>query len=364
MSWESSTPLQYGRPINSNPTVHKLYAAKTFFSVEEFALLLVGIDPTSFDGTELSNKVKKEKISGVINLIWEEIEEPPIDDNGFSIGMPRLYGEEMKHDGFSAATFFEFCQKKKIEVPFDWRPKEQEKGYTIGQAVFNIVQSLSPNGVSQEAWEVKKFTDVSENLFAQFAGDIRFDKANFLAFMGGYSAKNPDNLFNERQLLFPREAFFKVWRTNRRGMDVPRWFADLDKAEKEKQPYEGGAESEETTAPVTDMQSPKTAEVADGLMMAAVPSVDDIQLMSGVTVANIRALFDEDNPHYRPPLAAAVWLWCSFESKGVPVGMTPKQEAKRRLGAEIPPAISTDWTDKADEEILKMVNWRKKPKKE
>lgn len=364
MSWESSTPLQYGRPINSNPTVHKLYAAKTFFSVEEFALLLVGIDPTSFDGTELSNKVKKEKVSGVINLIWEEIEEPPIDDNGFSIGMPRLYGEEMKHDGFSAATFFEFCQKKKIEVPFDWRPKEQEKGYTIGQAVFNIVQSLSPNGVSQEVWEVKKFTDVSENLFAQFAGDIRFDKANFLAFMGGYSAKNPDNLFNERQLLFPREAFFKVWRTNRRGMDVPRWFADLDKAEKEKQPYEGGAESEETTAPVTDMQSPKTAEVADGLMMAAVPSVDAVQLISGVTVANIRALFDKDNPRYRPPLAAAVWLWCSFESKGVPVGMTPKQEAKRRLGAEIPPAISTDWTDRADEEILKMVNWQKKPKKE
>lgn len=142
MSWESSTPLQYGRPINSNPTVHKLYAAKTFFSVEEFALLLVGIDPTSFDGTELSNKVKKEKVSGVINLIWEEIEEPPIDDNGFSIGMPRLYGEEMKHDGFSAATFFEFCQKKKIEVPFDWRPKEQEKGYTIQKIYRRIRKSV------------------------------------------------------------------------------------------------------------------------------------------------------------------------------------------------------------------------------
>ncbi len=359
MSWESSTPLQYGRPINSNPTVHKLYAAKTFFSVEEFVLLLVGIDPTSFDGTELSNKVKKEKVSGVINLIWEEIEEPPIDDNGFPIGMPRLYGEEMKHDGFSAATFFEFCQKKKIEVPFDWRPKEQEKGYTIGQAVFNIVQSLSPNGVSQEVWEVKKFTDVSENLFAQFAGDIRFDKANFLAFMGGYSAKNPDNLFNERQLLFPREAFFEVWSADRRGMDVPRWFADLEEARNEKAT---GRDTHNAVTPADVI--PKPRDVSPTVAVPVAPSVDAVQLISGVTVANIRALFDKDNPRYRPPLAAAVWLWCSFESKGVPVGMTPKQEAKRRLGAEIPPAISTDWTDKADEEILKMVNWQKKPKKE
>lgn len=88
------------------------------------------------------------------------------------------------------------------------------------------------------------------------------------------------------------------------------------------------------------------------------------QIISGVTVTDIRALFDQNNPRYRPSLAAAVWLWCSFESKGVPVGMTPKQEAERRLGAEIPPAISTNWTDKEEGEILKMVNWQKSPIKQ
>ena len=88
------------------------------------------------------------------------------------------------------------------------------------------------------------------------------------------------------------------------------------------------------------------------------------EIIPGVTDDDIRALFDKNGKRYRPSLAAAVWLWCSFESKGVPVGMTPKQEAERRLGAEIPSAISTDWTDKEEGEILKMVNWQKKPKKE
>lgn len=90
---------------------------------------------------------------------------------------------------------------------------------------------------------------------------------------------------------------------------------------------------------------------------------DKVEIVSGVTVADIRALFDQNNLRYRPSLAAAVWLWCSFESKGVPAGMTPKQEAERRLGAEIPSEISTNWTDKEEDEILKMVNWQKKPTK-
>lgn len=91
--------------------------------------------------------------------------------------------------------------------------------------------------------------------------------------------------------------------------------------------------------------------------------VDKVEVVSGVTVADIRALFDKNSKRYRPPLAAAVWLWCSFEEKGVPDGKTPKQEAERRLGAEIPSEISTNWTDKEEGEILKMVNWQKTPTK-
>lgn len=145
MWWESCPPLQYGKPIESNPTVCKLYATKTTFTVEEFALLLVGVDPTSFDGTEFSNKAKKEKISGVLSLIQDEIEYP-VDKNGFP-ERPRLYGEKMKNDSFSAAAFFEFCQKKKITPPFDWRPKEQQtENVTELIASVYAVPAPSPEG--------------------------------------------------------------------------------------------------------------------------------------------------------------------------------------------------------------------------
>lgn len=269
-----------------------------------------------------------------------------------------------QHGAFPIEAYYAFCEKRGIPFPFDWQPKGQKKRlFTTGEAVLKIFE-LPENIFTPDNFGNYMFDGVAGCLYQLFNEKICFDEEHYSASLGSYSVKNPFNQGDVCTLAFPREAFFEVWSADRRGMDVPRWFADLDKGEGKKQSYAEVKESVKITVPATAVPSAKTSEVADELMMAAVPSVDDIQLISGVTVANIRALFDKDNPRYRPPLAAAVWLWCSFESKGVPVGMTPKQEAKRRLGAEIPPAISTDWTDKADEEILKMVNWQKKPKKE
>ena len=245
------------------------------------------------------------------------------------------------------------------------------KEYTYPLELFACKEALLRGFKARQTWTLREFAYLLAGFSPQVVDNnleesewFQTDVLPFRLLLGEAVTENADTEYfngyaptdvqrNYGDTAYPVEAFIDF--CSKRKIDFPLK-AEIDD-------YFRPSFAAES-APATVAPSPESAEVADGLTVVAVPSVDDIQLISGVTVANIRALFDKDNPRYRPPLAAAVWLWCSFESKGVPVGMTPKQEAKRRLGAEIPPAISTDWTDKTDEEILKMVNWQKKPKKE
>lgn len=97
--------------------------------------------------------------------------------------------------------------------------------------------------------------------------------------------------------------------------------------------------------------------------VVAEPKVDpdSIEIVAGVTVGDVRKIFDKSGRRYRPQLAAAISVWCSFEREGVPPDLTAKTEAGGRL---------TDWEiensklgDNERKAVLQMVNWNKSGKR-
>lgn len=88
---------------------------------------------------------------------------------------------------------------------------------------------------------------------------------------------------------------------------------------------------------------------------------DDYEIVPGVTVGHIRALFDQSGERYSPELAAAVFAWASFEKDpAVAAGWTVKEEIKNgRLPDWEGPPLSTE----AKKRIAIVVNWDKTPAK-
>ena len=75
-------PSPYGKPIDRESTRFQAFAAKRFFTPEEFACLLAGVDPTTFDGSLASDDVFSVKAGGYLRLIEEEItERKKVDDD-------------------------------------------------------------------------------------------------------------------------------------------------------------------------------------------------------------------------------------------------------------------------------------------
>lgn len=87
---------------------------------------------------------------------------------------------------------------------------------------------------------------------------------------------------------------------------------------------------------------------------------DELEIIPGVTVGNVRALFNRNGDRYSSELAAAVWVWASFEhDPSVAEGATVRDEIKNgRL---------TDWDEQfkptARDRIATLVNWDKTPAK-
>ena len=74
---DTNPPLPYGKPFDKTSAAYKAFAAKRRFTLDEFACLLAGIDPRTFDGTLESNCVKAEKIDSFVRLLEEDIQEKP-----------------------------------------------------------------------------------------------------------------------------------------------------------------------------------------------------------------------------------------------------------------------------------------------
>ena len=72
---EKYPPSPYGKPFDKTTTVYKAFTAKRSFTPNEFACLLAGVDPFSFDGSAESNSVKREKIGAFLRLLDEDLKE-------------------------------------------------------------------------------------------------------------------------------------------------------------------------------------------------------------------------------------------------------------------------------------------------
>lgn len=75
--------LPYGKPFDKSSLAYKAFAAKRKFTLEEFACLLAGVNPCSFDGSMRSDSVKEEKIGPFVRLLEEEINDKKFDDCPF-----------------------------------------------------------------------------------------------------------------------------------------------------------------------------------------------------------------------------------------------------------------------------------------
>lgn len=200
-----------------------------------------------------------------------------------------LYGFEADQNGaFPVAAYYEFCEKHNMPFPLDWQPQGKKKGlYTIEQAVLKIME-LSPENVEHDEYGGLMFEGVARCLADFFCGKVCFDGNRCEASLGSYTVGNPFNYGKAWDLFFPREAFFEVWTVERNGMQVPTWFADLDEAEADRMFWAGLAED--------------TAPVAPALETAA-PSLEETEVVDGVTVAALRKVFDY-SPALRDIVAA------------------------------------------------------------
>ena len=235
-----------------------------------------------------------------------------------------LYGSMADQNrAFPIEAYYAFCEKHGIPFPLDWRPKGQQTGlYTIEQAVLKIME-LSPENVEHNEYGGLIFEGVAGCLEQFFIGKVCFDKKRCEASLGSYRVSNPFNYGKAWELFFPREAFFEVWTVERNGMQVPPWFKDLDEAEADRMFW--GEELVEDAASVLPV-----AETAAPALSA--PSREDAEVVDGLTVADLRKVFDH-SPALRDVVAAVAEVQ-AMPRDGVQKPSAETIEAKIRLKAK------------------------------
>lgn len=188
----------------------------------------------------------------------------------------------------------------------------------------------------------------------------RFDEqCNRITFMGRVWERPlsewPSSL---REVKFPVEAFKDFLRAE--GLPMPDFWQTKTGS------TDGHIKPDPAVCPVTaapslpnecrEVEPPKTApaaapsvaprvegagvDLSEGPKGGTLP--DDYEIVPGVTVGHIRALFDQSGERYSPELAAAVFAWASFEKDpAVAAGWTVKEEIKngRLPDWEGPPII-------------------------
>ncbi|WP_279076279.1 hypothetical protein [Bilophila wadsworthia] len=207
----------------------------------------------------------------------------------------------------------------------------------------------------------------------------RFDEqCNRITFMGRVWERPlsewPSSL---REVKFPVEAFKDFLRAE--GLPMPDFWQTKTGS------TDGHIKPDPAVCPVTaapslpnecrEVEPPKTApaaapsvaprvegagvDLSEGPKGGTLP--DDYEIVPGVTVGHIRALFDQSGERYSPELAAAVFAWASFEKDpAVAAGWTVKEEIKNgRLPDWEGPPLSTE----AKKRIAIVVNWDKTPAK-
>ncbi len=277
---------------------------------------------------------------------------------------------------YPVKAFREFCAYRGTPYPLDIQ--KSVRTYTISQAVAlmlelnydweanNRAETLSLESIRHGHKFTTKEHPAAPELQAWLHAQVkRCRNPEWPCYvLEGYKFANPLDVLSADRAEFPREAYYKLWLEHRMGINKPRWFDGLYSDRLPivpALPDEVSAELRACSPPRDEV--PPTAKTADtAAALAPVPAPgDDEELADGVTVADIRALFNDKGERYRAPLAEAVRLWASFERDGeIRRGYSVKQECESRLndvrcsdGTE----SSARWSRNENAAILNLVNW-------
>lgn len=133
-------------------------------------------------------------------------------------------------------------------------------------------------------------------------------------------------------------------------------------------PLNGGGEITESIAPWDELPIEQDQFTVNGKDTETNPqpkaiASDDLAIIDGLTVADVRAMLDKSNPRYSKELHAALELWAGFESDSVPDGITPKTEIDARL-KDWEVEHNHNFGTNGRKRILTMVNWDKNGNKQ
>ncbi|MFR3027850.1 MAG: hypothetical protein ACLTS9_02405 [Sutterella wadsworthensis] len=275
---------------------------------------------------------------------------------------------------------------------------KKESSFTVQDAVVRMFD-LDEATLWRDEWNGKAFFRFERAPAAAedaLMRSVERDPKAFCYRFMGEESPNPFNCGDAEDARFSRSAFYRWWKENPNGLLSPKWFDDLRRADELKPidanqfPVECVAElsegPEDVPPPderwviehmcecreVEPQQTVPSAapfvapciegagvDLSEGPKGVALP--DDYEIAPGVTVGHIRALFDQGGERYSPELAAAVWVWSSFEDcPDVAAGCTVKEEIKsgRLSDWEGPPLSVT-----GRERVAVLVNWNKTPAK-
>ena len=116
---------------------------------------------------------------------------------------------------------------------------------------------------------------------------------------------------------------------------------------------------EEDNSQPNTVVTKSTAELETDNLSNVALAPDQLEIVDGITVRDIRKIFDRENNRYRPSIELCIRTWLTFESEPKPEGITTKNEIMARArDINIDYGLSVSKKD-LNERIAVITNWDK-----
>lgn len=248
---------------------------------------------------------------------------------------------------FPVEAYYKFCKKRGIPFPIDWRPKGESEDYlyTLAEATAclldlgywdtSILDAEAPFDVENDGFAAPKLLEILHT-------EIKQSNRGSCWVFNGYAWDNPVNAEPWWRARFPVCAYYRWWLKDSHGIKAPRWFSHLASdclppvpALPVKVVEDIGGEPEHT-----EIEPSEGYVIADdGFRYIGEPSTDyptpppkDAEVMDGLTVADLRKVFDH-SPALRDVVAAVAEVQ-AMPRDGVQKPSAETIEAKIRLKAK------------------------------
>lgn len=160
---------------------------------------------------------------------------------------------------------------------------DDQELYTISEAVIRFrglkaEKFLRVVGFDSESHYFFQQNTIAAALENQLIEDTQRVPSEYAYYLGGAKVNNPLNAYPVRDVKFPKEAFYNWWKEDHHGLKAPEWFSDLIRADASKEVLE----VEQTTVE------------------------DDIKIIEGLTLKELREYLTEGSDEYLPRLLAVL----------------------------------------------------------